>query len=535
MRFCDNDDELPNHAHDFFYESEESFYDPFWDFHVSGFDIRDDLSRKEAMNHPEVLAAMKEWKIENLGNRPIDHAVRDLLLGSMWREMKAYWFRKIVEKPAAWMVEMVSHLPIRLRRQALQLVVLRFLHVHHLLTKLSEGDLRERPGRVLERMLRCWPMGALMRFEESCSMMRYVGAEKRTARDICRERMHCPWCLARTAVEIFERYAPALPKKIAREGHYLVVLRGALTPKLLARHKQVELPFRDISTKERETIANEMDLVTRIALPELKETARRGMVSGGILIHQISPFGDRDTRPGISHQVLVLGEVVLRSEEDAEKATEHLLHGCSFINAGMYGSALQGRILPATQHFLRLLLFGSSSNYPLSSLPLISTGIEKYGRKFTCGLPGAMSLQPQFLLSRELWKESFEIMRHKKLYRPFGSWSPSALPKCRKPGSRQTKRSDRTPRLNAVNRERRRIAETRRQELLRSVQAWLTTRKEMPRRRGRPSVRCAIQHHLTEETGTRVSKRDLAWIMSNLRSTTPNLRPHPNCSEDAEI
>src|ERR1700685_1006392 len=86
--------------------------------------------------------SVTDWDIQAVGRRPRDFLARDCLFGSLFRDHRVPWFHRYMRRPKPWMENLVNHLPANSRRQALQYVVLHYLHKLHL-TRLMEAADKE--------------------------------------------------------------------------------------------------------------------------------------------------------------------------------------------------------------------------------------------------------------------------------------------------------------------------------------------------------------------------------------------------------
>src|SRR3954470_21349756 len=74
------------------------------------------------------IAYVGNWEFVAVGNRPVDHLGRDVLLGSLMRDRRSKAFRSISRQPFGWAEARVAHLPAERRAAAVQLTVLDLLH-----------------------------------------------------------------------------------------------------------------------------------------------------------------------------------------------------------------------------------------------------------------------------------------------------------------------------------------------------------------------------------------------------------------------
>jgi len=109
----------------------------------------------------------------------------------------------------------------------------------------------------------------------------------------------------------------------------------------------------------------------------------------------------------------LLGEVTQHPRETEEECKTRLLKHPDFDTA----------VVPANHpSALRLLLMGSSLNYPTGSLALELSNNPCWQKKFSHGIPGAFALQPHFMLDDVQWLSYARSTRKMRLYVPFGTW-----------------------------------------------------------------------------------------------------------------
>ena len=141
--------------------------------------------------------SVSQWRIRALGRRPKDFLARDCLFGSMFRDHRATWFHRYLRKTPDWMKDLVGHLPKESRRQALQCVVLDYLHKLHL-TRLIETAAQRfgEDSEEMKRLSRLWQCPPYT-----------VQIENRNDPDApiphgCGLFHLCPWCFARKVTEL---------------------------------------------------------------------------------------------------------------------------------------------------------------------------------------------------------------------------------------------------------------------------------------------------------------------------------------------
>lgn len=175
-----------------------------------------DISGDPELVNPIPQFTVQNWRIVAVGHRPEDYMGRDLLLGSLMRDERPRAFQWMSKKPLAWMNEMVTHLPVRDQKQALQFLCLHLLHRENLARLLDRFRFS---AQWLRRLWRCRPCGVLTE---------WVGrADWRTERDICGLHWLCPWCFCRRATKLYERLNQGPLRN--SEGRYLVRAKASVT------------------------------------------------------------------------------------------------------------------------------------------------------------------------------------------------------------------------------------------------------------------------------------------------------------------
>ena len=168
-------------------------------------------------------AAVKAWRIVDVGRRPLDFLMRDNLFGSLIRDPRAFEFQRLLRRPEPWMEETLSHLAPGKARQALPVVVLDYVHKRLLASLFCPADTGRPFEETIEEFGRLWacpPTGALL--------------EKRTGRGkakmlLCGAKRLCPWCHSREVVRLYEALAPHFAE--SARHRLLVRLRATLVAK----------------------------------------------------------------------------------------------------------------------------------------------------------------------------------------------------------------------------------------------------------------------------------------------------------------
>ncbi|OAI55005.1 hypothetical protein AYO44_13710 [Planctomycetaceae bacterium SCGC AG-212-F19] len=480
--------------------------------------------------------AVANWRITAVGNRPRDHMGRDFLFGSLFRDYRPTMFSRYAKEPPEWMLPLVNHLPAhRDQLLATQHVILHYLHRQHLLeqvntaheppVELVNGEFEFydsfQPGRPyhppvgdsecreLARMWRCWPYGV---------QTEWLGPGVRTERDVCGLSWLCPWCLARRVVELHDRLQRTVMRKAA--GKHLVMLRANLPANQIRGRSDHGCLWR-----------SEIDYVRRHFGTKLRTLAASLGVRDGLLTYQAGPaIGELHHDEGgqvesFHHQLNLLGEVTFRSERRREQLYGKL--GIDNPDADWVvfwespdkiNSTVDSVVMPADDpQALRLFLAGSSPRF-CPSLELGVGGTNLFRKKVleNDGIPGAISLEPLFMLDRGRWCFYREAVRGLRMFNPFGSWREALGRDSRDDddGSFMTAKQRSMRRLNAGKQQ---TALERRQRLLAVARPlWDQVVGSGPRGRGRPARRQELAGRLIG-AGIPVSMRDLKWLVNELQ------------------
>ena len=163
-------------------------------------------TKVHALFDADPQCSVQQWKMLVFGNRPEDHMGRDCLLSALLRDHRTTWFHKYLRRPSPWMQAIADTFASKSeRRQALQVVVLHYLHKLHLARMLPAAIAEAQGGmeeyyRTLRRVWFCPPVGALMQFD---------GGDGRLP-PVCGRPRLCPWCFARKVVGLHEHMQQTL-------------------------------------------------------------------------------------------------------------------------------------------------------------------------------------------------------------------------------------------------------------------------------------------------------------------------------------
>lgn len=480
-----------------------------------------ELGWKDDIGKLDPISGVEDWAITVIGSRPKDYAARDLLLGSLFRDPRPRGFHRLCLKPKRWMGTMVKGLETAQQEQGLQFVALHYLHRLKLLDMLPEARTQAEAGHpeeynMLRRLWRCWPYGAGVEWR---------GEGDRTERDVCRLAWLCPWCFARNITRLNEELYEALPAPGPRK--YLVltksqILSPAFDPGLLEYYGDIDHVPAEMLTIERNDYRSlsmgEVTMGTHRRM-DLEEWAMRQGITGGVSTHQIGP-ALRSTwyheLPCFRQCISLLGEVEVGADEFVEDVQDRLLRVSEEI-PDTYTA-----LLPADHpSALRMMLMGSSFQYPSERLDLTLTDDNDWKARFIRGVSGALALQPHFMFDDVQWDSYASMTKNKRLYKVFGSWK-AALSK-----KRTRKKHDALPvdddplpseqALLDANRERHEAAEKRRKALVERLRPYLheLIAGAHVHKRGRPSLRAGVQQ-LLDQWGMPATDRDLRCVLKAL-------------------
>jgi hypothetical protein len=455
------------------------------------------------------LPAITAW-----GNRPIDHAQRDLLLASLLRDPRTPRFRRRALHAQGFDADSWNRIPESARPQARQLAVLAKMQATHL------AKLRERSpflgldeNRILSRLDGCVPVGAA--FD--------VSAGGRP----CGYPRLCPWCHARSITRLYRTviHGPLAESRCGR-----LLLAGFLSvpvtafrvsderfQRLLWNHEQWFQQGSVINPYHALQRANVKLVRTQIG-GWLRSTAQRLGMTGGAFVYQVGPYRDAG-RNCFQHQLAVLGEVDGSSPDKITRLNECIgLAGGQppSIDVGSETLSPACLHLPATPQNFRYLLFGTPWNFPVDRLGATYSPQLRLRN----GLQGVAALPPYFMFDPVQFWSYFEATRGIRHWTLFGTWkgqrmaaAPASTPR-RLPtesGRRGVLRRRRV--LQTVNQQRRQSADQRREALLAAAQPVV---RSLESQLGRPPGRRRLLRALAS-AGHSVSERDARWLVLRLQ------------------
>jgi hypothetical protein len=492
------------------------------------------LSWEDDIGEPNPIAGTQEWAITAIGQRPIDHAGRDLLFGSLFRDPRPKGFHWYVRKPKGWMSDLVNHFPsLQDQQHALQMVVLQFLHRRKLCDLLPEARLSAESGsldeyNLLRRLWRCWPFGAQVEWQERGD---------RSERDVCGLAWLCPWCFARKVTALYELLGQCVKPARTTMRYLLLAKTQMFSPppdpswvRSLVQHHgvrssgswpwwMVDLGNHSHTNFRRQLRQAEVKMSCD-RREELRQWAKDQGVDGGLVTYQVGPDLYSDNNHDYScfrQESALLGEVAPAKGETEDEFEARLLEPSRHGTIMDVQTALLPMNAPSA---LRCFLLGSSLSYPTDGLDLKLTDNRAWKSKFVRGIPGAFALQPHFMFDDVQWWSHAHTTKNMRLYQPFGTWV-NALSKARQHRVVQFSEdcSPAAQALHDANDKRRSISQRRRQELVEVIRPhWKLVRQnaEHPRD-GRPSLRGPVRE-LLHTMGEQPSDRDLRFIVKELSS-----------------
>ncbi len=448
---------------------------------------------------PEANSArdrVRKWAIQSVGNRPRDHAVRDLLFGALQRDRRNWIFSKLVKQKPRWMMRDTFGLGDPLRMSVLKYRALHFCHLMHLARMREDAD--EQSTRIIERLERCWP---------TTVQVEWTGAGQRTTQDLCGYARHCPFCFGRRVLELYERLLAGLCH--LNSGLLLWLGITSVTDTELDEICDVQAP-RDRLTHVRKEFGLAM------------QQAAKGLGGeGGLTVFQIGPHlaqkpvwhgNERALQEqiGFNYRIAVLAGV-------PAVAARELYAGGSFdmsdldVRMACHDRGLLDRVewhllSAANPGEMRRAVFGC----PPSSKS--NTSVQE----------GLFAFQPWMLANFRQWQEHLELTRHQHLFDTWGSWKTAlpAAPRAESPPSMvnaPTRRGKYRGRLalQGKNQERQDNASARRVALLPNVQGLLAGLHGDQQPLGRVELK-----RLLHARGYQVSDRDCRWLVRHLSTNS---------------
>ena len=472
--------------------------------------------------------SVREWHICAVGRRPSDFLARDCLFGSMFRDYRVRWFHRYMQRPEQWMEELVSHLPKNSRRQALQYVVLHYLHKLHL-TRLMEtvekqfGEDNEEMKR-LSRLWQCPPYTVLVARKDGAPVPHCCGL------------FHlCPWCFARKVAELNKCIRKGVLTDTA--GKYLVLAKTTFAEPFFGlneRYLREDLysigsgrdagwvrdwygRYYGLDCERAHETRNHLALVIRESTD-----GTFGYLTDGLLTHQMGSEQDSNGRRTYLHDIGIIGvadaDNLAWFRQDPGVVVSDTGNAIETRWRVEDGLIMHGLVIPADHpSALRTVLAGTGWSYKTTNFGLDETEQNE-------GVAGALSWQPTFLLDDQVWFGCAEATRRQHLYRAFGSWGKSLASAVAESRETDDRRFGRMQRQRLVRRKqqggndrRHSGADQRRNALLKIAEPiWPTVDMTAHGTRGRPAHRSRLQEQL-KCRGIEASRRDLDWLVKKLR------------------
>ena len=340
-------------------------------------------------------AATVAWRIKAVGRRPRDYMGRDLLIGSWQRDLRFRRFRRHFKDMPEWVLEMTSSVPHDRRHQAVKLLLVQYEHRQHLATLMEQADGLDL--RRLQRIWRCPPYGM---------QHTRAGDQSRGVFRTCDLQRQCPWCVARCAIELYDRLEAGPWQS---PGDRLLVL---VTLKL----DDQELSEAGYSPDDR------IRSVRRDASVQLPKFADAIGVDGGIITYLIGPRRFSETEwsggevvgpqyfRGYDYFITVLGEVGQRRDLLRQHVAPNRRirsHELDCISIG--SKTIWPRVhIRSGYAALRQLLIGTSLRHP--SNHELGDGC------------GALFVPSWPLADFDQWQAHADRARGLPIYTFFGSW-----------------------------------------------------------------------------------------------------------------
>lgn len=472
------------------------------------------------------------WRITAIGNRPQDHLVRDNLFGALIRDHRGQAFQALLRQPRGWMENAVEHLAGPQRRTALQVVALYSLYqgmyANFLASAAANPDAPPFPGVLdaIQQAQRCWPVGALLAPGPGVQA---------TDRFVCKQAYLCPWCHGRRVNHLYgslrSRFAEPVPFR------WLLQIRLDLLIDDLPLDA-ISLWHHYMCRRDRAQFGEANFPWLRVPIyyvhdeikMQLRDKIARLGLEGGIFTYQLGPDRASDDHLGFSHRLGILGEITFDSQTAEDAYFGRILpDDADLYVCGRWMRAEFLAVPTTTPQTLRLLLAGSSLNYPVEGLGyrsnLGSTATPERGVLHD-GVPGVLGLQPLYMFDNTRLHNYMSAMTGIHLYDRFGSWRVPATettqPEPVVPFNLATlrfrqRRAYRNRRLRTYNTQRREEAADKRAAQLEVARAlWPQVQQQAARQqRGRPPYRQVLTQ-LLQQQGVQASARDVRWLLQML-------------------
>jgi hypothetical protein len=487
--------------------------------------------------HPDpdlVRAQVCRWRLTALGDRPVDHVGRDLLLASLLRDRRNRRFRGLTRYPLPWMEERVAHLDHHHRRSAIQLTALDFLHRTQLGEIWYHYGYESRDGPADREWLRSGLGSETVRSLAACrpygAEVAWAGEKVRSCDFTCGLGHICPWCHGRSVVALYKKLVagPCAPDRIA--GKYLMRLwtrvnssqlrhDGGAFLELTARHK-AEIERRG-GPHASETLMHPLEIrfCRKLCGGFLKKMALRWGVEGGVILHQVEPCLNPLfwNEPEFRHEVNLIGTIGFRDETHRDRMKRKLGIGpyaeppmCPrFADGTVMTVGFQLGFSPGPKP-LRSMLAGEAYSWSPWG-PAVEDNDVRHNGGYD--VEGAGRYMPWILATPEQWWAYAGAARQTRLYLAFGTWQ-EALGEVRDRRAAAARHRRRIEPLGAGNEARRAAAGDRREGLLGLAGPVF---ERLRTRDGRAPGRAALARALAED-GHAVTAWEAQWIVRALKS-----------------
>lgn len=468
------------------------------------------------------VADVTRWHITALGNRPIDYIGRDLMFAAQIRDPRGKRFQRLSRKSEPWMEELVAHLPVAQQRQAVEFVVLHYLHARQLHAAINALHPQHEFQRILKDVRACTPYGSLLE--------RQTGDGKLVE---CKRYRFCPWCHARLVVELYEHLTanllPFAPGQLLHQATTSIDSQDLSVFKVNIWYRHIWLANGGVPVDlAYGRLPLEVLYLNQVVRPQLRYRAGRMGIADGFTTYKVTPGLDPNKRPTFRHEIGLLGVGRCGGVEPIQPVTTFLT-GARGHEFPVWWINIRG----AAPSVLRLLLAGSSVSYPVDKLLEIGdmTGriTDRKGRMLPDGVPGILELPPNYLFDTDGLLQYAAATRHLRLVNRFGTWHRTGAQRKKdqeQPGEwdrvERHKKAYTRRRLKKANTKRAQSVSDRRSQLLDSARpVWPKVQQRASeacqRHGGRPPVRKVLVEMLTG-LGHDVSDRDAKWLTQQLRN-----------------
>ena len=367
--------------------------------HLLDFSDYDDLGKHEGSSFFEQAAEarreIEKWRFAGLGNRPLDHADRDFLLGSMRRAKPASRYRQLAKNSPPWFMRNTQGESAGIRQQMCEVQCFLFDHYLGLLEKRAFAT--EEQHLVQSRLFRCWPTMALWNPRPGLS---------KSPKDICKSDHLCPFCASRKVKELIDNLG-----QLALHERFLVVVALRVSGDQLCNQLGISNP------------ECQLDYARSDLSSKLKLLCKNAGMDGGLIVRQMGPQlssefnwsnGEvlSDAHFGYEFRLAVIGGVSTRHKKlQAHAKTNFSQFYDSFDDLTEDGclSALSIRVRDAQKPAsLRCSLLGSRNG--------------SYNDPESAQHEGAVIWHPWSAATPDQWYDYMRLIKGHRLFDRWGSW-----------------------------------------------------------------------------------------------------------------